>query len=156
MFPADQLLEYDYDSFLNMRPIRDQPSKDSCHACVTYPPKTALQLNAGRSRLPAFWCLRCLWRIHNRLNSKLLVAGIEVLCYFCKMSALKNKRALAGLSAEEQRIMRQLLQTPPEPYKAVPKPATPQGEAQRRRREKERKHFSEASREIWRARRGSH
>jgi hypothetical protein len=64
------------------------------------------------------------------------------------MTASKAKDALAGLSAEEQRIMQRLLQTPPEPYKAAPKPATPQGEAQRRRREKERKHTSEASRDI--------
>jgi hypothetical protein len=73
---------------------------------------------------------------------KFLMTGIEAPCYLCKMSALKGKDALAGLSAEELRIMQRLLQSPPEPHKAAPKPVTWQAEAQRRRREKERNHSS--------------
>lgn len=37
------------------------------------------------------------------------------------------------------RIMERMVRMPPKPHKVAPKPATPQGEAQRRRREKERK-----------------
>jgi hypothetical protein len=65
-----------------------------------------------------------------------------------KMSTSKGNEVLSCLSAKEQRIMRQLLQTPPETHKAATKPISPQAEAQRRRRDKERKHFSEASRDI--------
>lgn len=61
------------------------------------------------------------------------------------MSASKRKSALAGLSAEERHIMRQLLQSPPERQKAAPKPATVKGDAQRRRREKERQQQIAAS-----------
>jgi len=55
-----------------------------------------------------------------------------------KMGAPKDKGALAGLSAEERRIMHRLLQTPPKTHKAAPKPITTQAEAQRRRRDTER------------------
>jgi hypothetical protein len=37
------------------------------------------------------------------------------------------------------RIMERMARLPPKPHRVAPKPATPQGEAQRRRREKERK-----------------
>jgi len=46
------------------------------------------------------------------------------------------------------RIMERMVHMPPKQHKDAPKPITPQGEAQRRRREKERKHSKEASRDL--------
>jgi hypothetical protein len=66
----------------------------------------------------------------------------------CKMNASRVKGALAGLSAEVQGIMRRLLQTPPEPHKAAPRPTTTQAEAQRRRRRKEREAASVAPHDV--------
>jgi hypothetical protein len=40
------------------------------------------------------------------------------------------------------RIMAVMVRMPPEPHKAALKPATPKGEAQRRRREKERREIA--------------
>ena len=45
---------------------------------------------------------------------------------------------LAGVSEQEREIMSRLLRMPPEPQKAAHKPASAKGEAQRRRRAKER------------------
>lgn len=53
---------------------------------------------------------------------------------------------LRGLTAAERRIMDRLLRTSPKQQKNSPKPMTAKGDAQRRRREKERKHSSESSR----------
>jgi hypothetical protein len=45
---------------------------------------------------------------------------------------------LRGISDTERQIMGRLLRQSPEQQKAAPKPAGPQAEAQRRRRQKER------------------
>jgi hypothetical protein len=55
---------------------------------------------------------------------------------------------LTNLPQRDMEIMARLLRMSPEPQKDAPKPATVKGEAQRRRREKERKHSNEASRDI--------
>jgi hypothetical protein len=49
----------------------------------------------------------------------------------------KNASALDGLSTREQEIMSRLLRMPPSQQKDAPKPKTPKGESQRRRRENE-------------------
>jgi hypothetical protein len=46
--------------------------------------------------------------------------------------------ALTGLSKRDREVMASLLRLPPEEHKAAPKPATPKGEGQRRRRQAER------------------
>jgi len=46
---------------------------------------------------------------------------------------------LAGVSEQEREIMSRLLRMPPERQKAAPKPTSPKGEAQRRRRAQERR-----------------
>ena len=51
----------------------------------------------------------------------------------------KDASPLVGLSKDEQEIMARLLRMPPEQQKAAPKPATHRGEAQRRRRARERR-----------------
>jgi hypothetical protein len=55
------------------------------------------------------------------------------------MSDTDRRDPLAGVSEREREIMARLLSMPPERQKAAAKPATPKGEAQRRRREKERR-----------------
>jgi hypothetical protein len=57
----------------------------------------------------------------------------------------ENHDPLAGVSDSEREIMRRLLNMPPEPQKAAPKPATAKGEAQRRRRVQERQQPTEAN-----------
>jgi hypothetical protein len=49
-----------------------------------------------------------------------------------------DRNPLADLSARDREIMNRLLRMPPEEHKASPKPATAKGDAQRRRRQKER------------------
>jgi hypothetical protein len=49
-----------------------------------------------------------------------------------------RNNALAGLSKRDREVMASLLRMPPEEHKAAPKPATPKGEGQRRRRQNER------------------
>lgn len=56
------------------------------------------------------------------------------------MSDADRHDSLAGISDREREIMRHLLRMAPERQKAAAKPATVKGEAQRRRREKERRH----------------
>jgi hypothetical protein len=53
---------------------------------------------------------------------------------------MSNRTAapLRGISTEERRIMGNLLRQSPEQQKTAPKPTSRQGEAQRRRRQKER------------------
>jgi len=50
----------------------------------------------------------------------------------------KQSGPLTNLPQRDREIMARLLRMSPEPQKDAPKPATPQGEAQRRRRRKER------------------
>jgi hypothetical protein len=54
------------------------------------------------------------------------------------MSDTDRLDPLASISEREREIMARLLRMPPERQKATAKPTTPQGDAQRRRREKER------------------
>jgi hypothetical protein len=54
------------------------------------------------------------------------------------MSDTDRHDPLAGVSERERAIVAALLRMPPERQKAAAKPATVKGEAQRRRREKER------------------
>lgn len=60
----------------------------------------------------------------------------------------KQNEPLIGLPKRDQKIMSRLLQTPPDAHKTASKPATIKGEAQRRRRDKERASSSEASRDV--------
>lgn len=57
----------------------------------------------------------------------------------------RTKDALDGISEDERRTMHALLKMRPEPHKAAPKPATPKGEAQRRRRAQERQRATGAT-----------
>jgi hypothetical protein len=57
----------------------------------------------------------------------------------------KDTSALDGLSTHERDIMSRLLRMAPEPQKDSPKSATAKGEAQRRRRENERRRLNAAS-----------
>jgi hypothetical protein len=57
----------------------------------------------------------------------------------------RPKYPLEGISERERRTMLALLRMPREQQKAAPKAATPQGEAQRRRRENERQRLTVAS-----------
>jgi hypothetical protein len=51
----------------------------------------------------------------------------------------KSKSADHGTHDVATQIMERMVRLPPKPRKVAPKPTTPQGEAQRRRRENERK-----------------
>jgi hypothetical protein len=53
---------------------------------------------------------------------------------------------LRGLTEAERQIMNSLLRQPPEEHKAAPKPSSPQGLAQRQRRQKEKEAAAMASR----------
>ncbi len=55
---------------------------------------------------------------------------------------------LTNLPQLDIEIMARLLRMSPEAQKDAPKPETSKGVAQRRRREKERKHSGEASRDL--------
>jgi len=59
-------------------------------------------------------------------------------CYIAFMDSPKNHKPLDGLPERDREIMARLLCMPPEQQKASPKPATVKGDAQRRRRERER------------------
>jgi hypothetical protein len=52
---------------------------------------------------------------------------------------------LANLPQRDLEIMARLLRMSPEPQRDAPRPTTPQGEAQRRRREKERRQSARES-----------
>ena len=56
------------------------------------------------------------------------------------MTTLDRGNPLYGLSERDREIMARLLRMKPEQQNAALKPATPKGQAQRRRREKERQH----------------
>jgi hypothetical protein len=74
----------------------------------------------------------------------LSVGAANKKCYGDAMRR-KIRNSLAGISDRDQGIMARLLRMPPEQQKAAPKPTTAQGDAQRRRREKERHQPTEAS-----------
>jgi hypothetical protein len=64
------------------------------------------------------------------------------------MAERSTKKTLLGLSKKERAIMGNLLRMPPEHHRDAAKPASPKGEGQRRRREKERTKSCDASRDL--------
>jgi hypothetical protein len=56
-----------------------------------------------------------------------------------------DQNPLSGIAEREREIMARLLRMSPEQQKSTPKPATTKGDAQRRRREKERRQTNRAS-----------